>query len=643
MTISSAEQYLLELINRTRLDPLAEAARLGIDLNAGLPAGTLDGSARQVLAHNSLLEAAAEGHSEWLLAADVFSHTGDGGSSAGQRMEAAGYVFSGSWTWGENISWRGTTGTPDLDAFIALQHDSLFRSAGHRENLLAGAFREIGIAQVEGAFTHSDGRTYNASMLTEKFAKSDTQVFVTGVAYADLDGDGFYSIGEGFEGVSFTAASVTTTTAAAGGYQIGVTPSSAVSVVISGAVSASLLVDASGGNAKLDLIGTDWLALSASATLVSGIANARLLGVANLDLTGGDNDNILIGNTAANVLAGGAGFDTLEGDDGNDTLLGDAGLDLLDGGTGEDSLVGGTENDTLLGGAGFDTLEGGDGDDSLAGGTQADGLYGGTGNDTLDGGDGVDNLYGETGFDVLIGGFGNDYLFGGADGDVLRGGANEDRIFGEDGNDTLYGDGGFDQLRGGLGNDSLDGGAQADNLFGDAGEDTLLGNQGLDRLFGGAGNDHLDGGADNDGLFGEQGNDTMLGGLGDDRFFGHGGNDSLMGDEGNDTLYAGADFDTLEVGAGDDEIWGQFNADTFVFGDGHGADTIRDFEATNPFEKIDLSGISALSGFADYTAFAASGAVSPVAGGVLLDTGGGNSIFLSGVVLADLDDGDFVF
>lgn len=36
MTISAAEQLLIELINRARLDPLAEAQRLGIDLNAGL-------------------------------------------------------------------------------------------------------------------------------------------------------------------------------------------------------------------------------------------------------------------------------------------------------------------------------------------------------------------------------------------------------------------------------------------------------------------------------------------------------------------------------------------------------------------------------------------------------------------------------
>lgn len=35
------EQYLLELINRARADPGAEAARLGISLNQGLSPGTI--------------------------------------------------------------------------------------------------------------------------------------------------------------------------------------------------------------------------------------------------------------------------------------------------------------------------------------------------------------------------------------------------------------------------------------------------------------------------------------------------------------------------------------------------------------------------------------------------------------------------
>ena len=38
---TALDQYLIELINRARMDPTAEAARLGIDLNQGLSQGQI--------------------------------------------------------------------------------------------------------------------------------------------------------------------------------------------------------------------------------------------------------------------------------------------------------------------------------------------------------------------------------------------------------------------------------------------------------------------------------------------------------------------------------------------------------------------------------------------------------------------------
>lgn len=84
---------------------------------------------------------------------------------------------------------------------------------------------------------------------------------------------------------------------------------------------------------------------------------------------------------------------------------------------------------------------------------------------------------------------------------------------------------------------------------------------------------------------------------------------------------------------------GNFNADTFIFADGHGMDVISDFEATNDSEKVDLSAVSAIVSFADLAANHAT----QVGGDVVIDTGGGNSITLSGVTLADLDQADFLF
>ena len=44
------EQYMLELINRARANPSAEASRYGIGLNDGLAAGTITTAAKQPLA-----------------------------------------------------------------------------------------------------------------------------------------------------------------------------------------------------------------------------------------------------------------------------------------------------------------------------------------------------------------------------------------------------------------------------------------------------------------------------------------------------------------------------------------------------------------------------------------------------------------
>ncbi|RZI81531.1 MAG: hypothetical protein EOP38_18980 [Rubrivivax sp.] len=91
--------------------------------------------------------------------------------------------------------------------------------------------------------------------------------------------------------------------------------------------------------------------------LDSGIEELQLFGTAEIDATGDDRGNTLIGNDSANIL---------EGLLGNDLLQGQGGNDLLSGGQGDD---------TLVGGAGTDQFEGGIGNDSLSGGLNADIYY----------------------------------------------------------------------------------------------------------------------------------------------------------------------------------------------------------------------------------------------------------------------------
>jgi Ca2+-binding RTX toxin-like protein len=64
-------------------------------------------------------------------------------------------------------------------------------------------------------------------------------------------------------------------------------------------------------------------------------------GVAFENVIGGSGNDILTGNSAANVLVGNAGNDRLFGNDGRDILIGGLGLDILNGGGNEDILIAG--------------------------------------------------------------------------------------------------------------------------------------------------------------------------------------------------------------------------------------------------------------------------------------------------------------
>ena len=319
------------------------------------------------------------------------------------------------------MAWYGTTGTLDLETAIEEHHQGLYESPSHRANTFAPQMREIGIAQVEGLYKYG-GTTFNSSMLTLDFALSGSKVFVTGVVYRDTDKDDFYSIGEGMSGIRISAAGAADTSEAAGGYSVGVSSGSAVAVTVAqgSTTLATLTMNMTPGNGKLDVIqGTDnsWsLALSASATLTSGIGNAELLGVANLSLTG---------HGGANALTGNSGNNKLSGMDANDTLVGGGGTDTLVGGKGNDTLVtDGGDTITEAAGEGTDVVKAsvsytlganlenltltGSGAINGTGNGAANALAGNTGNNKLSGLDGNDTLNGFAGSDTLTGGAGAD-------------------------------------------------------------------------------------------------------------------------------------------------------------------------------------------------------------------------------------------
>lgn len=251
---SAQEVLILELVNRARFDPEAEASRYGIGLNDG---DTNISSARKPpLAHSTLLISAAREHSQWMIDSDIFSHTGVAGSTPTERIQAAGYGLSGSWTTGENIAWQGTTGQSiDLTQAAVSHHELLFKSAGHRINILTAGFRELGIGQRQGMFLH-EGTNYLASMVTQNFARSGGNYFLTGVIYQDGNANNFYDVGEGLADAIITVNGQAYSALSTGAYTIPITNGNYTLAVGGAALGESVqhAIQVNNANRKIDVI-----------------------------------------------------------------------------------------------------------------------------------------------------------------------------------------------------------------------------------------------------------------------------------------------------------------------------------------------------------------------------------------------------
>ncbi len=126
---------------------------------------------RDPLALELVLNTSAETHSDWMLDTDLFSHTGAGGSTGGDRIVAAGFDLDGAWAWGENIAYRSTGGDPGYLDEVAALHDALMDSPGHRANILSENFDYVGIGIEIGEFNG-----FEAVMITQNFARTDAAV-----------------------------------------------------------------------------------------------------------------------------------------------------------------------------------------------------------------------------------------------------------------------------------------------------------------------------------------------------------------------------------------------------------------------------------------------------------------------------------
>ncbi len=229
------EQLYLEYINRARANPphegwilatttdpdvLAAYAYFGVDTNLMQSQFNAITSSPPV-AMNGQLMAAARGHSQDMFVNQYQGHTGTDGSSPGDRITAQGYNW---YTYGENVySYSESVfyGHAGFEVDWGPGTGGMQVPPGHRRSIHNSTFREVGIGVVDGA-----NGSVGPQLVTQDFATSQSATpLITGVVYYDLNGNGFYDVGEGIGGVTVQVPGSTyfAITANSGGYAVPVT------------------------------------------------------------------------------------------------------------------------------------------------------------------------------------------------------------------------------------------------------------------------------------------------------------------------------------------------------------------------------------------------------------------------------------
>ena len=173
--------------------------------------------------------------------------------------------------------------------------------------------REVGMGVATGTYGG-----YNAVYVTEDFGVSGTNSFLTGAVYNDANGNNFYDLNEGVQGVT---AKVTTTggtlvgsdtTGSGGGWSVS-EPGGTYNVTFTGLATGDVTATVAGGNlnAKVDLVNGNVIFSNANTTLGAGATDLHLLGIGNINGTGNAANNVFYGTKGNNIFNGGLGSDTV--------------------------------------------------------------------------------------------------------------------------------------------------------------------------------------------------------------------------------------------------------------------------------------------------------------------------------------------
>lgn len=303
-TPTPAEQETLELINRLRINPQGELNRLfsslspltGRDSNVnsavqffGVNGRTLESQWQSLVAvppvaWNQNLAAAAETHNNLMVTNQAQSHQFPGEASLLNRVIAAGYT--NATTVGENLyaysesPLYGHAGLAvdwgDDDSNSSNGYGTGIQAPpGHRNNLMNGQFREVGLSIIENIPSNS---AVGPQSLTQDFGSRTGigNAFLLGVVFGDSNTNGAFNAGEGASGVTITATgpagTFSTTTWSSGGYQLQI-PAGLYTVTASG-TSPSFSQSVTSVSVGSDNVKVDFNTASTSSLLVE-VARSR--------------------------------------------------------------------------------------------------------------------------------------------------------------------------------------------------------------------------------------------------------------------------------------------------------------------------------------------------------------------------------
>jgi uncharacterized protein YkwD len=124
-------------VNKTTLLQLVNNVR-----QTGCTCGSTVMAPVAAITWNDQLTTAAFNHSNEMNSNNYLSHTGLNGSTAGERIAAAGYAWK---AYGENIAKGYSNEQTVMDGWL--------KSEGHCKNIMSPSFREMGVARIGSYWT----------------------------------------------------------------------------------------------------------------------------------------------------------------------------------------------------------------------------------------------------------------------------------------------------------------------------------------------------------------------------------------------------------------------------------------------------------------------------------------------------------